>query len=70
MTFVQFLEKNTEIHGNPLDKDGCLCYYTYGWDLFEKFKNAGFKDTYFINILDKNLGNIVDYPAATFVAIK
>lgn len=59
-----------EIHGNPLDKDGCLCYYTYGWDLFEKFKNAGFKDTYFINILDKNLGNIVDYPVATFVAIK
>ena len=59
-----------QIHGNPIDKEGCLCYYSYGWDLFEKFKNAGFKDTYFINILDKSLGNICDYSVATFVAIK
>lgn len=59
-----------EIHGNPLSDSGCLCFYNYGWDLFEKFKKAGFKDVYLLNILSKELGNVCDYPVATFVAVK
>lgn len=35
-----------EYHGNPLSEDGCLSFYTFGWDLLDELKNIGFSDTY------------------------
>ena len=59
-----------EIHGNPVSSKGALCFYHYGWDLLDKFKAAGFKDVYLINIIDKKLGNIDTHPCINLIAIK
>jgi len=32
-----------EYHGNPLLKEEILCYRHFGWDVVEKFKEAGFQ---------------------------
>lgn len=32
-----------EYHGNPLLKEEILCYRHFGWDVIEKFKQAGFQ---------------------------
>lgn len=31
-----------EYHVDPLNTDGCLCVYRYGWDILQAVKNAGF----------------------------
>lgn len=31
-----------EYHGDPLNSEGCLCVYHYGWDILGFLKNAGF----------------------------
>lgn len=33
-----------EIHGNPLDPDGCLCFRLYGWDMLGALEAAGFEE--------------------------
>jgi len=33
-----------EYHGDPLRKEGCLCYYHFGWQLLDDMKTAGFRD--------------------------
>lgn len=33
-----------EFHGDPLRKEGCLCYYHFGWELLDDMKAAGFRD--------------------------
>jgi hypothetical protein len=33
-----------EYHGDPLSNDGCLSYYTFGWDILDTFRDAGFKE--------------------------
>ena len=33
-----------EFHDDPLDPQGVLCFYNYGWDLLAEMKNAGFAD--------------------------
>jgi SAM-dependent methyltransferase len=35
-----------EYHGDPLSNEGCLSYYTFGWDVIEHMKKIGFKDVY------------------------
>ncbi len=32
-----------EYHGDPVLPLGILCYYHFGWDLLDSFRNAGFK---------------------------
>jgi len=32
-----------EYHGNPLMNEEILCYRHFGWDVMEKFKDAGFE---------------------------
>ena len=31
-----------EYHGDPLDAQGCLAFYHYGWELLDRFRDAGF----------------------------
>jgi SAM-dependent methyltransferase len=33
-----------EIHGNPIDIDGSLCFYNFGWDILETLKEIGFQN--------------------------
>ncbi len=33
-----------EYHGDPLQSDGCLSYYQFGWELLDELKTMGFKD--------------------------
>jgi len=34
-----------EYHGDPLQSDGCLCYYHFGWELLDELSAIGFTDT-------------------------
>ena len=31
-----------EYHGDPLSSDGCLCFYHFGWALFDELREIGF----------------------------
>ena len=31
-----------EYHGDPLQPDGVLCYYHFGWDILDSMRGAGF----------------------------
>lgn len=33
-----------EYHGDPLSKDGVLCFYHFGWDILDDLRLAGFKE--------------------------
>jgi hypothetical protein len=33
-----------EYHGDPLDSEGILCYYHFGWDFLDALSAAGFRD--------------------------
>lgn len=35
-----------EYHGDPLNPDGVLCYYHFGWDLLDDMRNAGFAQAF------------------------
>ena len=32
-----------EYHGDPLNPEGCLCFYHFGWELLDDLKSAGFE---------------------------
>lgn len=31
-------------HGDPINTDGCLCFYTFGWDMLVRLRELGFKN--------------------------
>jgi SAM-dependent methyltransferase len=33
-----------EIHGNPIDSEGSLCFYNFGWDIIETLQEVGFRE--------------------------
>lgn len=33
-----------QYHGDPLNENGVLCYYDFGWDLLDMIRNSGFED--------------------------
>ncbi|HVF35337.1 MAG TPA: class I SAM-dependent methyltransferase [Candidatus Saccharimonadia bacterium] len=35
-----------EYHGDPTTSEGCLAFYTYGWDLLDELRGAGFDEAY------------------------
>lgn len=32
-----------EYHGDPINEEGCLCYYHFGWDILDELRLAGFE---------------------------
>ena len=49
-----------EYHGDPMQDQGCLCFYHFGWDILKLCEQAGFKDAYCISTWSDyncNLGN-------------
>lgn len=41
-----------EYHGDPVLPQGILCYYHFGWDLLQRFRDAGFKSVKIITGYD------------------
>ena len=35
-----------EYHGDPIQKQGILCFHHFGWQLLDQLKEAGFRDAY------------------------
>jgi ubiquinone/menaquinone biosynthesis C-methylase UbiE/glycosyltransferase involved in cell wall biosynthesis len=33
-----------EYHGDPINPDGCLCFYHFGWELLDQLRSLGFQD--------------------------
>ena len=33
-----------EYHSDPLNMEGCLCYYHFGWQLLDDMRDSGFRD--------------------------
>jgi hypothetical protein len=33
-----------EYHGDPVDSNGCLCFYHFGWEILDDLREAGFSD--------------------------
>lgn len=33
-----------EYHGDPINAEGCLCFYKFGWDLMDELKAIGFQN--------------------------
>ena len=33
-----------EYHGDPINEEGCLCFYHFGWGLLEDLKTVGFEN--------------------------
>lgn len=31
-----------EYHGDPMNEEGCLCFYHFGWDMLEQMRQIGF----------------------------
>ncbi|TVS14139.1 MAG: class I SAM-dependent methyltransferase [Wenzhouxiangella sp.] len=40
---IEHLEE-PEYHGDPVDPNGVLAFYNFGWDLLEEVRKAGFRD--------------------------
>jgi SAM-dependent methyltransferase len=43
-----------EYHGDPVLPQGILCYYHFGWDLLESFRDAGFSSVKIVTGYDIN----------------
>lgn len=59
-----------ELHGNPVDGNGSLAFWTYGWDILERLRNAGFQEVYAEPSCNLLHGNIQHYPQLTLLARK
>jgi GT2 family glycosyltransferase len=45
-------------HGNPMDPNGSLAFFDYGWELLEWMKAAGFRDTALLCCWSATLGHL------------
>jgi len=45
-----------EYHGNPLDPEGCLCFYHFGWDLLDRLRDEGFTEVRVLRYWSRDLG--------------
>lgn len=45
-----------EYHGDPINGDGVLCYYHFGWDLLDNLKSSGFSSASVAIYASKSFG--------------
>lgn len=50
-----------EIHGDPLDRGGALCFYHFGWDFVDTLSEAGFEDAGLSMFWNPRLGYLGSY---------
>jgi SAM-dependent methyltransferase len=58
-----------EYHGDPLNPDGCLCFYHFGWELLEDLNSLGFENSRALLYWSKKFGYLGGQPML-FVATK
>ncbi|MEO0369235.1 MAG: methyltransferase domain-containing protein, partial [Pseudomonadota bacterium] len=58
-----------EYHGDPLSSQGCLSYYTFGWEFLDDLREAGFSTVYAALIWSDIFGYLGNEQIA-FVATK
>jgi SAM-dependent methyltransferase len=59
-----------EYHGDPLNTQGCLCFYHFGWDLLDELGNLGFQDTLALVYWSRELGYLGNGSQIIFKAQK
>ncbi len=45
-----------EYHGDPVNKDGCLCFYHFGWDILDELRKIGFSNVNALIYWSKEFG--------------
>jgi SAM-dependent methyltransferase len=45
-----------EYHGDPLNQNGCLAFYHFGWDLLDEIRECGFSHVYALFYWSKTFG--------------
>jgi hypothetical protein len=45
-----------QYHGDPLNENGVLCFYDFGWDLLDEMKSEGFSDVFILLYWSCSLG--------------
>jgi len=50
-----------EYHGDPLSKDGVLCFHNFGWSFLDDMKQVGFKDACLSFYWSRQLGYLGGY---------
>jgi SAM-dependent methyltransferase len=58
-----------EIHGNPLSKEGSLCFQNFGWDILDALRATGFANAFAALYWGPWQGHL-GYPLFVFCAIK
>ena len=52
-----------EYHGDPLNDDGVLCFYHFGWDLLDALRDAGFARAEIVFAWDPHYGYLTEQSA-------
>jgi len=58
-----------EYHGNPIKKQGILCFYHFGWQMLQDVRDLGFSDVYATLFWSREFGYLGD-ESALFIARK
>jgi SAM-dependent methyltransferase len=48
-----------EYHGDPVNSEGCLCFYHYGWDFLDAIREAGFREASACFVYSRPLGYLL-----------
>jgi SAM-dependent methyltransferase len=58
-----------EVHGNPVSKEGSLCFQNFGWDILDTLRSAGFTNAFAALYWGPWQGHL-GYPFFVFCATK
>lgn len=58
-----------QYHGNPIDPEGCLAFYVFGWEMLDQLRDIGFADVEANLYWSSELGYLGEEQIA-FVAVK
>ncbi len=47
-----------EYHGDPIKKEGCLCFYHFGWEILDDIKKIGFSENGIFLLWSRTYGNL------------
>jgi SAM-dependent methyltransferase len=50
-----------EIHGDPMDESGALCFHNFGWDFIDAMRDTGFDQADIVLFWDPRLGYLGGY---------
>jgi SAM-dependent methyltransferase len=60
-----------EYHGDPLDRQGCLCFHHFGWDILDFLRQAGFRQASAYSIWSRELGYLAaEGDILQFIAVR